>query len=813
MSVSVPPPRFLSLKWKIILSLSLVLVISNAAIVMFTDSRAQEQFRIEQRQSMQTLFQALNKQLEASNANLGRVASLVSLLDAEQLPAGADLRQRLRHVLDLHSATLELEWDISMVRFVDSSTLNAFPAPNPDDLAEVLYQLARQAQTGGSQAAALVCQPECYQYIATPLIDQSGSGVLLVGRSIADLVLEFHRIHDARLAFLVPPRQGPDASLVERWQLDVAAVSGAQQGLPLLQAFANHFSTRQLAEAPRLMRYEGDWYLGQLATGRADNNLRMMIFPVSDAMHKLQGNRQTTIVISLAGLLLAESLMLLFLWQPMKRLRSLVSVLPGLGGCSDDGVGELPNPRKGAYLVNDEVDLLANSISELGQNLEASCRARDEAEQHLLWLANHDPLTNLYNRRYFQQQLEQMLGRALRYQRHGALLYLDLDQFKNVNDLSGHRTGDSLLQQVAALLRKNVRDTDLLARLGGDEFAVLIPEGDQEAAEATAKKILQRLKSLTISDESHTHRVSASIGIALFPRHGANVGDLLANADLAMYQAKEAGRNRYYLFSASDQAREYLGLRTRFQEKINRALEHGGFFLQYQPVLNIREEEVVRHEVLIRMRDEDGTVVPPDRFINVAEQTGQIREIDRWVVQQALESLQEQPALRLAVNLSGAVIVDPQMQAWLRENLPKAGLRPGQLVLELTETAMVSNIVGAVELMRDMHSLGAEFALDDFGSGFASYAYLKQLPVDYVKIDGSFIQGLATSEDDQLFVKALVEVAHGLGKQVVAEYVEDAQTLDILEHYGVDFGQGYYIGRPGSDLVQQVPFRPPGNAV
>jgi len=353
----------------------------------------------------------------------------------------------------------------------------------------------------------------------------------------------------------------------------------------------------------------------------------------------------------------------------------------------------------------------------------------------------------------------------------------------------------------------------LLARLGGDEFAVLIPEGDQEAAEATAKKILQRLKSLTISDESHAHRVSASIGIALFPRHGANVGDLLANADLAMYQAKEAGRNRYYLFSASDQAREYLGLRTRFQEKINRALEHGGFFLQYQPVLNIREEEVVRHEVLIRMRDEDGTVVPPDRFINVAEQTGQIREIDRWVVQQALESLQEQPALRLAVNLSGAVIVDPQMQAWLRENLPKAGLRPGQLVLELTETAMVSNIVGAVELMRDMHSLGAEFALDDFGSGFASYAYLKQLPVDYVKIDGSFIQGLATSEDDQLFVKALVEVAHGLGKQVVAEYVEDAQTLDILEHYGVDFGQGYYIGRPGSDLVQQVPFRPPGNAV
>lgn len=794
-----PARRFLSLKWKVILLLSLVLLISNVAIILFADTRAREQFHLQQEYTMARLFQTLHKQLEASNANLGRVASLVSLLEPPGTSADTDLNERLQLWLQNYGATLELEWDISQVRFIASAQLQNGQAPVKPELPRRLLELARKAENNGQQAAMLDCRPDCYQHVATPLIDTSGSGVLLVGRSIADLVLQFHHISNARLAFLGPPGNEP-ANRIDNWQVSVAAISGPREGIPLLRAFASRYTLQQMIEAPRLLKHANAWHLAQLQNGHNDN-LRMILYPVSAAINELEARRSSTIYIGIAGLVLAEILMLLFLWRPMDRLRALVSVLPEIGRRGLRRPDALPKARSGAHTLNDEVDLLVHSIGELSENLEASCLARDEAEQHLLWLAIHDPLTNLFNRRHFQQELEKLLAGAQQPQIQGALLYLDLDRFKNVNDLSGHQVGDNLLLQVAAQLHQVVSETDLLARLGGDEFGILIPRCDRAAAERTAENILRQLKDLSVTGKAHAHRVSASIGIALYPLHGGSVGDLMANADLAMYQAKEAGRNRYYLFTTSDQAREHLDLRTRFQDKINHALEFGGFYLHFQPVLDIRQQQVVRHEALIRLRDEDGSVVPPDRFIGVAEYTGQIRDIDRWVVQQVLELLRDDPTLRLAANLSGVVIDDPQMQCWLRDALPTAALRPGQLTFELTETAMVSNIAGAVELMRDMHELGAEFALDDFGSGFASYAYLKQLPVDYVKIDGSFIQGLTVSSDDQLFIKALVEVAHGLGKQVVAEYVEDAPTLELLRKYRVDFAQGYYIGKPDASLA------------
>ena len=379
--------------------------------------------------------------------------------------------------------------------------------------------------------------------------------------------------------------------------------------------------------------------------------------------------------------------------------------------------------------------------------------------------------------------------------------FLDLDQFKFVNDLSGHQAGDALLLLVASTLKDTVRHSDILARLGGDEFALVLPEAGAEDAVYLANKLQHDLKQVKFSSGGRAHKVSCSIGITLFPDHGKDLNDLLANADMAMYQAKEGGGGRWHLFSPDEQAKELLATRAKWRERITQALVDDAFELHYQPIFNIREARVTRYETLVRMRDNVGLLVFPDNFIPVAEQSGQIHEIDRWVIRKAIDQVQRHPRLALAVNLSGRVLDDPSLLVWFHQELQQSKIDPANLIVEITETAAVANVQDAIAFMHEIKALGCRFALDDFGSGFSSFAYLKQLPVDIVKIDGAFIQNLATSAEDQLFVKALTDVAKGLGKATVAEFVENAETLRLLKKLGVDFAQGYYIGRPARQMA------------
>ena len=250
------------------------------------------------------------------------------------------------------------------------------------------------------------------------------------------------------------------------------------------------------------------------------------------------------------------------------------------------------------------------------------------------------------------------------------------------------------------------------------------------------------------------------------------------------------------MYSPDEQAKELLASRAKWRERISQALIDDAFELHFQPIFDIRQHKVTRYETLVRMRDNAGQLVFPDNFIPVAEQSGQIHEIDRWVIRKVIDRVRQNPGLSLSVNLSGRVLDDPSLLAWFHEQLQDSRIDPSDLIVEITETAAVANVQDAIAFMREIKALGCRFALDDFGSGFSSFAYLKQLPVDIVKIDGAFIQNLATSADDQLFVKALTDVAKGLGKVTVAEFVENAETLALLEAFGVDFAQGYHIGRP-----------------
>ena len=462
----------------------------------------------------------------------------------------------------------------------------------------------------------------------------------------------------------------------------------------------------------------------------------------------------------------------------------------------------LPRSRGGVF--NDEIDVVVESVQQLSDDLEVALEARSEAEKNLVWLADHDPLTNLFNRRRFQEVFDRILALSVRYNRTGALLFLDLDQFKYVNDLSGHQAGDSLLLLVSSTLRDAIRHSDILARLGGDEFALVLPEASAEDAIHMSNKLQHDLKQVEFSSNGRVHKISCSIGITLFPDHGGGLNDLLANADMAMYQAKEEGGARWHMYSPDELAKELLASRAKWREQISQALIDDAFILHYQPIFDIHARCVTRYETLVRMHDNKGKLVFPDKFIPVAEESGQIREIDRWVIRKAIERVKQNPELSLAVNLSGKVLDDPSLLAWFHVQLQESAIDPSRLIVEITETAAVANVQEAINFMREIKSLGCRFALDDFGSGFSSFAYLKQLPVDIVKIDGAFIQNLATSDQDQLFVKALTDVAKGLGKITVAEFVEDADTLRLLEDFGVDFAQGYHIGRPSPEMLDSA---------
>lgn len=430
-------------------------------------------------------------------------------------------------------------------------------------------------------------------------------------------------------------------------------------------------------------------------------------------------------------------------------------------------------------------------------------------EQQILWMAEHDALTGLFNRNKFTHEFTTVLQQAEQNNQQGALLFLDLDQFQDINVSCGHEIGDQLLKKIASCLIKISQKSNIVSRLGGDEFAIICPNTTNNQASELAESIALHLAKIEIIVENVRYKITSSIGIVSFPLGNLTVNELVSNADLAMYKAKEKGKNTWHQFSLDDEERVQLEQRVMWKQKIEYALEYKQFIFVYQPIMDIRTRIVSHYEMLIRMQDEDGTIHPPATFIQVAEQTGLIHDIDHYVLQQGIEKIveldREGQGISLSINLSGHAIADPFLLPLLERLLANNNANPEHLIFELTETAAVVDIAQAKYLMTQLNKLGCRFSLDDFGTGFASFRYMRELPVDIVKIDGSFIKNLSTNPDDQLFVKALTDVAKGMGKKTVAEFVENRETLSLLLTFGVDYAQGYYIGKPETEFLTAPP--------
>jgi diguanylate cyclase (GGDEF)-like protein/PAS domain S-box-containing protein len=431
--------------------------------------------------------------------------------------------------------------------------------------------------------------------------------------------------------------------------------------------------------------------------------------------------------------------------------------------------------------------------------------------ENLRRLAEHDGLTGLYNRTYFHGELERVVGRVHRSEvSNCALLYLDLDHFKYVNDTLGHAAGDKLLIEVVNILTRRARKSDLVARLGGDEFTVLVYDTRPEQVEKVADSFRRQLTDLNFNYEGQTVAVGCSIGVAVIEPSAQSPAEVMSRADLACHIAKRAGRNQVHLF-APDDVKDVasMSLDMGWSRRIREAVEHNRFALACQPIVSTRTRETKIYEVLVRMLDDNGGLIMPGGFLPTAERFGLSLDIDRWVIVHAIETLAEQritlPELCYTINLSAQTLNTPAICDLIQDRLRATGLDPAALIFEVTETAAISDLNAASALLARLRALGCRTALDDFGSGMSSFAYLKELPVDIVKIDGRFVKHIATSAVDKAMVRAMNDIAHALGKETIAEFVEDEAAFQILIELGVDYGQGYHLGRP--DMVS------PGNAI
>src|SRR5579862_747628 len=425
-----------------------------------------------------------------------------------------------------------------------------------------------------------------------------------------------------------------------------------------------------------------------------------------------------------------------------------------------------------------------------------------ELNRRLSYHASHDVLTGLVNRREFENRMERALKSAKARETSYALCCLDLDQFKIVNDTCGHSAGDALLGQVGALLKSKVRWRDTLARLGGDEFGILLESCSLDEAMRTAEALREAVRNFKFTWEERTFRLGASIGVVPIVPENTDVASVLSAADSACQAAKEAGRNRVHSFEENDIDLMRRRREMQWAARINNALEEGRFELFRQTILPLQHtEEGAHYELLLRMRDEAGKIVAPDNFITAAERYGITPSIDRWVIENAFrwlvsEADEREKLAMCSINLSGQSLGDDKFLPYVIDQFHRSGLDASKICFEITETAAVASFSQANRFIQALKELGCKFALDDFGTGLSSFGYLKHFPVDFLKIDGSFVKEILHDPIDREMVRSINEIGHLTGKQTIAEFAENVEIINMLQSLGVDYAQGYGVSQP-----------------
>jgi diguanylate cyclase (GGDEF)-like protein len=602
-------------------------------------------------------------------------------------------------------------------------------------------------------------------------------------------------------AFLHSIQLGSHVELAIIWGREVEASTMGLAGVSLpdpleVAAQPNHQLSRSVTVA-------GQHYLATFTTleGHADTPVTLGVFAPLAPIERM--TQALWAVLTALGIVLCLVVVVLT-WRrahgivaPFKKL--VAAALRIQGG--DLSARVEPSAKYEIRVLELAFNTMTDSLGERERE-----RARHEAE--LLYMASHDPLTGLPNRSVLEQALHDAVSEAGR-GTASTLLYLDLDQFKIVNDTLGHGSGDRMLVTVADVIRSVLRNKDVLARLGGDEFAALLPGVPIEEATRVAERVRRVVDEFRFFEDGQGFALGMSIGVTAITGVGS-ASEMLGQADIACYTAKSEGRNRVAVYEPEATTLALLSGDGRWTVELKDALQENRLKLVFQPVTRVKTGRIDHYETLIRLQDRDGTLVSPGAFIPAAERSGLIREIDQWVITAALDRIRLEAAsnnpVKLAVNLSGITLGSPETVDFIRHAIEISDVDPRALIFEVTETALMTNLAKVRATIEALRAIGCHFALDDFGSGFSSFTYLAQLPVDSVKIDGSFVRDIARNSVNQAIVRAFANVTHAVGKESVAEWVEDADTLDVLRHLHVDLAQGYFIGFPSGNL--ETPPRP-----
>lgn len=699
---------------------------------------------------------------------------------------------------------LQLNWQINNLWLFDKDKKLRFGTTTftPDyvfaDVSEVL--------NSQSSVSHIRCAEKCQQQISMPILSNSGEMLILsISSSLLEALAALNRTTFAKLAIL-STNESTNESTNKSMKLENLVVmppisfANKQFMEGILKALPNNIPLSQMLDSGYRLAIGDNIYLLNLLPidpHLEDPTYLMFLHDISDASLAHKQYQTQVLVISIVVVVLCVFALFLMTWQFRRRLLMVAEQLPLL---AQKKYQDFRSHKfaKNRFFV-DEIELLQDSASLLGHELESLDQKIEQNTRELENIAMYDRLTGLPNRNMLNHQLKKLLATMKRESNKLTVMFIDFDKFRKINDTNGHDIGDTFLVNAARRIRTCLRDSDMLFRFGADEFVVVFLEkSGSEGAPILATKLINGFREPIAVDELLFY-TSSSIGIASTEDALILMDDLVRQSDMAMYASKDAGGNKYSIFSHVMQ--KAVLRKVELENEVRDALERGEFSFALQPQVEIASGKLLGFEALIRWHHPDRGFIPPDEFIPLIENTENMLKIGFWGLKKAFEILQKldelgYAGLKIAVNLSASQFLDPDLLPFLSEQIKVFNRNPSQIELELTERTVVADIEQTLDTMRQLKAMGFIFSIDDFGTGYSSLAYLKQMPVDIIKIDRSFVSGMSDNNADMQIVSSTIAMVQKLGMQVVAEGVETSAHMKLLNELHCEIGQGYFISRP-----------------
>lgn len=797
MNTEKPPPQkpYLSLQWKILILIFVIFFCINGLQGIFGYRHLEQFFEQQLGQSIEKNADAL---LWQARQNLLKLAAAVSLPAEKQSGSMPSYSQLSQH-FDNNFETLQLDHGVEGVALYNMQT-HEEKHWGINEPSKNLHQMITGVYVYLEPETTIDCQETCQIYAATPLLmDNGDTMVLTLSTSLIDFIIQFSYDHLVDIALL---RSGQDDADAERiWDHQLIGITNKQRSLKALRTFAKHKSLDSLFKQG--ISYSLDnktLYFHAMPIGYEDNNLLILMTDITSQTNAIYNSLLITASFLGVGIITIMSALFLVLRRPLKRITKQAELLPLLAKSGFAAVRYEIQKNQRKVHIQDELDVLESTAMSLSYQLEQLEQEIGHRTSELETMALYDPLTGLANRRLFTEQVSKQLKNSRNNGQIFAVVFIDLDNFKRVNDSLGHDAGDDLLKEIARRLGENVRPTDLVARLGGDEFTLILPDVQHiDNVRMIMDKILLSFQApITVASDKEI-AVTPSIGIVIGPQQIQNVSELMRYADLAMYSAKQQGKNCYHFFDQN--MNEEIQQSLRLEKEIIQAINDFQFRLYYQPIVDLDSGRIIYLEGLLRWNHPQKGLIYPGSFIDMLEESGQIMRLGPQIFEMACLAIKVLDSCKLdditiALNISAKQLADPDFIEKLLTMVEQTRIQPNRIQLEITESTLMKNLEHQSFLLGKLQKLGFRIAIDDFGIGYSSLTYLKSLPIDILKIDRSFIKDMPFDQHDIAISSAIIAMAQKLGLDVVAEGIETTEQENTLKQLGCKYGQGFLYQKP-----------------